>query len=89
MWAECEKCNKFSHCNNNELVCRTRYNEIWRQSKAYESQLEQIIEKCKTEDKSCPSHNCNNCSGMAICGSNFARQLLILLKIEGAENGQK
>lgn len=25
MTTYCEKCNKFSHCNNNELICISRY----------------------------------------------------------------
>ena len=49
MWAECEKCNRFSHCNNNELVCKSKYNEIYRQADTYKSKLEQIVEKCKKE----------------------------------------
>lgn len=27
MTAYCEKCNKFSHCNNNELICISKYEE--------------------------------------------------------------
>lgn len=26
--SRCEKCNKFSHCNNNELVCIEKFWEI-------------------------------------------------------------
>lgn len=63
--------------------------KIKEQADTYKSKLEQVIEKCKNESKSCPSDKCNDCSGIAVCGSNFARQILALLKIEGAENGQK
>ena len=26
--SKCEKCNRFSHCNNNELVCISKFNEV-------------------------------------------------------------
>lgn len=25
----CNKCNKFSHCNNNDLICVERYDKLW------------------------------------------------------------
>lgn len=25
---KCEKCNKFSHCNNNGLICKSRYGTL-------------------------------------------------------------
>lgn len=31
---DCTKCNKLSHCHNNDLICRKRYNDLkrWLQS---------------------------------------------------------
>lgn len=25
---KCEKCNKFSHCNNNDLICKSKYGTL-------------------------------------------------------------
>ena len=36
----CEKCNKFSHCNNNDLICISKY-------KAKEQECEELKEKVK------------------------------------------
>ena len=27
---KCENCNKFSHCNNNNLVCMSEYNKLYK-----------------------------------------------------------
>lgn len=27
---KCENCNKFSHCNNNNLVCVSEYNKLYK-----------------------------------------------------------
>ena len=35
MTTYCEKCNKFSHCNNNDLICISKY-------KAKEQECEEL-----------------------------------------------
>ena len=37
MTTYCEKCNKFSHCNNNDLICISKY-------KAKEQECEELKE---------------------------------------------
>lgn len=41
----CLKCNKFSHCNNNDLICISRYRAKQRECESQKQRLEYYIKK--------------------------------------------
>ena len=43
----CEKCSKFSHCNNNNLICISRYRVKEQECKDWQSKLNKIKKVCE------------------------------------------
>lgn len=43
---KCEKCNKFSHCNNNELICISRYRAKEQECEIFKKQKSNLIDTC-------------------------------------------
>lgn len=40
---ECKKCSRFSHCNNNDLICPERYNDFYQASDFLETTAYTIL----------------------------------------------
>lgn len=45
---QCENCRKFSHCNNNDLVCITKFQQL----KAENEKLKYFLDKIRDEELS-------------------------------------
>ena len=42
---DCINCNKFSHCNNNDLICISKYNELIKSNKDVNYYFNKIVER--------------------------------------------
>lgn len=52
MKSNCEKCNKFSHCNNNDLICIARYRTKEQECEELKEQLNIIkLRRAEVEEK--------------------------------------
>ena len=70
MKSNCEKCNKFSHCNNNDLICIARYKAKEQECEELKEQLNIIeLRRAEVEEKMQELTNvvCNtNCKTFAL-----------------------
>lgn len=65
MTTRCEEhCNKFSHCNNNDLICVSKYRAKERECESLREQLDDLQENCpyfnSCSYRQCDKHRIKN-----------------------------